>query len=155
MPKTAGVGFTDVGSGSPGTDSSQFKASDFAAWRPPFYARLAAQARRAGAAAGCTCGACAAPPLVAFSGKTQFAQLFLEGPGGGGGRRKSAWAAGGEEPPAAAAAPSGSSGGEGSSQARLPVLQARRPAAIGTGLQWVLPDGWPLPLSTEVCGCWG
>ena len=72
-------------------------------------------------------------------------------------------AAGAEAPPPAAAAggeqPSGHADGSSSSSAaggssasgeRLPVLQARRPAIIATGRQWVLPEGWPLPLTTEV-----
>jgi hypothetical protein len=33
MPSLCGVGFTDVGLGQPGTDSSQFKSSDFGRWR--------------------------------------------------------------------------------------------------------------------------
>ena len=33
MPALCGVGFTDVGLGHPGTDSTQFKASDFQRWR--------------------------------------------------------------------------------------------------------------------------
>ena len=33
MPTLCGVGFTDVGLGQPGTDSAQFKGSDFQRWR--------------------------------------------------------------------------------------------------------------------------
>ena len=33
MPALCGVGFTDVGLGHPGTDSTQFKALDFQRWR--------------------------------------------------------------------------------------------------------------------------
>lgn len=200
MPAVAGVGFTDVGSGTPGTDSSQFGAADWARcgawpsrqaaqlrvggwvanrccphnlgllsccsrpstyhrrWRPGFYARLAAQARRAASLIGCTCGACGAPAVVAFSGKTQFAQLFLEGGGGGGGRgKKAAAAAAGASGTAAvaAAAPAApamqaQASSSSSPPERAPALQSRRPSSITPGRQWVLPDGWPLPLSTEV-----
>ncbi|PRW44558.1 uracil-dna glycosylase superfamily [Chlorella sorokiniana] len=168
MPEVAGVGFTDVGSGSPGTDSSQFGAAHFTAWRPGFFSRLEAQTRRASAAIGCTCGCCGAPAVVAFSGKKQFQELFAAGNGGGRGRQKKAAgvAAAGAAAVAAAAEGSPVSSPEQAAAAaagraaeaacgteaaeRLPVLQAGRPASIATGRQWVLPEGWPLPLSTEV-----
>jgi hypothetical protein len=187
----------DVGSGTPGTDSSQFSSQHFQAWRPAFFARLAAQAGRAARAIGCTCGRCGAPRVVAFSGKRQFQELFLGGGGGGGGKKspgKGPWpgqAASGTGPrqaeetgppqphndcssagdgpgldglSAAAPAPAPVSGateaaeapGEGPQQAaqqgpaRAPTLQARRPSRLEVGRQWVLPEGWPLPLDTEV-----
>eukprot|EP00775_Hariotina_reticulata_P010204 gene10204-10365_t len=52
MPTEAGVGFTDVGTGHPGTDSAQFTSRDFQAWRSSFYARLAAHLQKACAAIG-------------------------------------------------------------------------------------------------------
>ena len=172
-------GFTDVGSGNPGTDSSQFGAAHFAAWRPGFFGRLEAQARRASAAIGCTCGRCGAPAVVAFSGKKQFQELFASGGSGGRGRQKKAVGSAAGSPAsspgqaavvpavhaaagaaasssaagdaaAAGGAPACSSGGGSSAEQQLLVLQARRPASIGTGRQWVLPEGWPLPLTTEV-----
>lgn len=42
MAEQVGVGFTDVGSGIPGTDSSQFDSATFQGWGAGFYARLAA-----------------------------------------------------------------------------------------------------------------
>ena len=42
MAEEVGVGFTDVGSGIPGTDSSQFDSATFQGWGAGFYARLAA-----------------------------------------------------------------------------------------------------------------
>lgn len=42
MPEEVGVGFTDVGSGIPGTDSSQFDSATFQGWGAGFYDRLAA-----------------------------------------------------------------------------------------------------------------
>ncbi len=62
-------------------------------------------------------------------------------------------AANAAEAAGAGSAPSCSNEGSGSlAEVRLPVLQARRPASIATGRQWVLPEGWPLPLTTEVRG---
>lgn len=151
----AGVGFTDVGSGTPGTDSSQFTSAHFDAWRPAFFARLAAQAVRASAAVpGCTCSACGAPLVVAFSGKRQFVELFPAAKTGsgrrGGSQKAAAAAAGGGERAEGSDAPCAGSGSSGDQRARLPTLQARRPSSVATGRQWVLPEGWPLPLSTEV-----
>ncbi|KAL4858944.1 hypothetical protein ACK3TF_001313 [Chlorella vulgaris] len=141
MPEVAGVGFTDVGSGYPGTDSSQFTSQDFEQWRPGFYSRLAKQAERASAAIpGCTCSSCGAPVMVAFSGKRQFQELFARPAT----KSRSAQAV---SPPAPAPAAAIESAG---CQMRLPILQERRPGRIDTGRQWVLPAGWPLPLHTEV-----
>ncbi len=144
MPTVAGIGFTDVGSGHPGTDSSKFKAKDFAGWRAPFFARLGTHAARAAAEIGCTCGACGAPIVVAFSGKRQFAELF-EGTSEGGKRGKKA---------AAVAEAAATEGGRfaASTEHRFEVrTQAMKPAVIPLGRQAVLPAGWPLPLdSTEV-----
>ncbi|KAL4428494.1 hypothetical protein ABPG75_002583 [Micractinium tetrahymenae] len=173
MPAVAGVGFTDVGSGAPGTDSSQFSSAHFAAWRPTFFARMAAQAARASASIpGCTCSTCGAPLVVAFSGKRQFVELFPQAAGGTrvrGGQKAAvvaavrpaaeapaaAAAAGGREERVEAAGAADGSGGSGRGSsgeepARVPTLQARRPTNVATGRQWVLPEGWPLPLSTEV-----
>jgi TDG/mug DNA glycosylase family protein len=182
MPGLAGVGFTDVGSGTPGTDSSEFSSLHFAAWRPVFFERLAAHAKRASQAAGCACGRCGAPAVVAFSGKRQFAELFQAASGRGrGGRGKkavsaaslpaavplsdvapatpgaapalpassAAAAAAEEQQQPGTASPLGSSSDD-NVDARLPSLQAQRPARLETGRQWVLPEGWPLPLTTEV-----
>lgn len=184
----------DVGSGTPGTDSSQFSSQHFQAWRPAFFARLAAQAARAARAIGCTCGRCGAPRVVAFSGKRQFQELFLSSGGGSGNKRSpgkgpgAGRASGGTGPrqagepgppqphndcssagdrpcldglPAAAPTPvpgaseAAEAAGEEPQQAArgpapAPTLQARRPGRVEVGRQWVLPEGWPLPLDTEV-----
>lgn len=42
MVEEVGVGFTDVGSGIPGTDSSQFDSATFQGWGAGFHARLQA-----------------------------------------------------------------------------------------------------------------
>lgn len=47
MASDAGVGFTDVGTGIPGTVSSQFDSATFQSWGAGFYARLAAHMARA------------------------------------------------------------------------------------------------------------
>lgn len=65
----AGVGFTDLGTGHPGTDSSSFSSAVLLTWRDEFYERLRNHLRRTAAAMGCSCGRCGAPALVAFSGK--------------------------------------------------------------------------------------
>ena len=147
LPAAAGIGFTDVGSGTPGTASAQFTSQQiFREWRPAFYARLEAQARRASAAAvdGCTCGFCGAPLLVAFTGVRQFVELFPGAAARSGGKRKLDGSVV-EQP--------GGSGGEGvDAPATCSLrLQSQRPSSIAAGWQWVLPEGWPLPLdSTEV-----
>lgn len=53
MPADAGVGFTDVGSGIPGTHSSHFDSATFQSWGSAFYARLAAHVARACDSIGC------------------------------------------------------------------------------------------------------
>jgi TDG/mug DNA glycosylase family protein len=84
LPRTSGVGFLDVGTGHPGTQSAAFSSADFARWRPAFYARLRAHVAAASARVGgdggggccCSCGACGAPVAVAFAGKRQFQELL-------------------------------------------------------------------------------
>jgi TDG/mug DNA glycosylase family protein len=130
MPALAGVGFTDVGAGASGTDSSQFGAAHFAAWRQPFFDRMAAHAAHAGAGAGCTCGGCGAPAVVAFAGVRQFKELFRGGKAQAGGAAPAAGIRGDHQ------------------EVRL---QASCPKSVALGRQWVLPQGWPLPPgSTEV-----
>ena len=71
------IGFTDVGSGKPGTDSSSFKSPVFQSWSQDFYSRLAQHAERASKnVEGCQCGNCGAPMLVAFAGKRQYIELL-------------------------------------------------------------------------------
>ncbi|KAL0040019.1 hypothetical protein WJX79_002888 [Trebouxia sp. C0005] len=79
MASDAGVGFTDVGSGIPGTISSQFDSATFQGWGAGFYERLSAHMSRASDSIGCTCGKCGAPALVAFSGKRQWSELINTG----------------------------------------------------------------------------
>ena len=40
MASESGIGFTDVGSGIPGTVSSQFNSATFQSWGSGFYTRL-------------------------------------------------------------------------------------------------------------------
>lgn len=53
MPDDAGVGFVDVGTGTPGTDSRQFTSATFVDWATVFYQRLASQMQRASARFKC------------------------------------------------------------------------------------------------------
>ena len=176
LPSTAGVGFIDVGTGHPGTHSSSFSSDDFARWRPVFYARLKAHVARASASVGvgqgqrCSCGRCGAPLAVAFAGKRQFQELLALPPmteqeearvegelrveaereieaaaGGGGG------GGGGE---AAATAPTPTTKKHSKSKRKAAAAAAKkknnRLPPVELGLQTVLPQGWPLPPSTQV-----
>ena len=144
MPEIAGVGFTDVGSGIPETDSSKFTSNDFLEWRQPFYDRLAAYAARASSSIDCICGKCGAPAVVAFSGKRQFSELFIaptKGKNSNDMKNKSIT----------------SFSNLIHSQINEPTTNANirtqsvRPSEIPAGRQTILPSGWPFPLeSTEV-----
>lgn len=79
MASDAGIGFTDVGSGIPGTVSSQFDSATFQSWGAGFYERLSMHMSRASDSIGCSCGKCGAPALVAFSGKRQWSELINTG----------------------------------------------------------------------------
>lgn len=141
MPSVAGVGFVDVGSGHPGTDSSKFKASHFAQWRQPFYDKLNAHAARAAKSLGCTCGRCGVPLIVAFSGKRQFAELFPQS--------KLTKVQVDSREVHEKISERSKQGKEDS----IPHVktQVSRPKVISIGRQAVVPDGWPLPLDlTEV-----
>lgn len=144
MPEVAGVGFTDVGSGIPGTDSSQFTTAHFEAWRQPFYDRLAAHMTRASANIGCTCGTCGAPAVVAFSGKRQFSELFSAPSSSG--RKKNLK----KESNNAIISTTGLliPPTENNHDNFKVTTQAVRPSDIPIGRQMVLPSGWPLPLDT-------
>ncbi len=62
LPYLCGLGFTDLGTGIPGTESRAFKAAVLHSWRASFYQRIKAHAER-----------CGAPPrILAFTGKRQF-----------------------------------------------------------------------------------
>eukprot|EP00890_Picochlorum_soloecismus_P005107 jgi/Picsp_1/5598/NSC_02957-R1_g u mismatch-specific dna glycosylase len=78
MPGKCGVGFTDVGSGVPGTRSGSFSSSYIRdSWRGPFFDRLRQISGRAGAYWKCRCSnMCGSPAIIAFSGKRQFIELF-------------------------------------------------------------------------------
>ncbi|KAM3577730.1 hypothetical protein VYU27_000274 [Nannochloropsis oceanica] len=69
-PATCGIGFTDLGHGIPGTDSSQFRPKVLHMWRESLYQRLRGHSDRAGAP----------PKIVAFTGKRQFKELFYDSP---------------------------------------------------------------------------
>uniref|UniRef100_A0A7S3QS02 Uncharacterized protein n=1 Tax=Dunaliella tertiolecta TaxID=3047 RepID=A0A7S3QS02_DUNTE len=79
MPHSVGVGFTDVGTGHPGTKSSDFPTQVFLRWREDFYERMRAHMRAASESIGCSCGSCGAPALVAFSGKRHYMELLNAG----------------------------------------------------------------------------
>eukprot|EP00210_Caulerpa_lentillifera_P006782 g6481.t1 len=79
MLTRAGVGFTDLGTGTPGTDSSQFNTSVLQSWSLTFLDRLREHLRKANASIGCHCGNCGAPRFVAFAGKRQWIELFNSG----------------------------------------------------------------------------
>jgi len=151
MPGSMGIGFTDVGSGTPGTDSTQFTTKHFDGWRQPFYDRLSAHVNKASKSVGyCHCGKCGAPVVVVFSGKKQFSELFSASSGKGRKKKHSSL--------------SNTSFGTGTGMNNREVtktlendytneirLQAVRPAQIPFGRQSILPLGWPLPLDkTEV-----
>lgn len=133
MPALMGIGFTDVGSGTPGTDSSQFKSQHFNQWRQPFYDRLQQHMQRVSKNMGCVCGRCGAPAIVAFSGKKQFQELFL-------GSRRSRNSGSGSK----------SGGGEEEKgEKQVCRFQEGRPGKIEVGRQLVLPSGWPLPVDGD------
>lgn len=149
MPGSIGIGFTDVGSGTPGTDSNQFKTRHFDEWRQPFYDRLRAHMTRASEnVEKCSCGKCGAPVVVVFSGKKQFSELF-----------SSPFASRRKNKNTSVNTTSSSTGLntqdvintlENDSENRIGI-QAARPFQIPIGRQVVLPLGWPLPLDkTEV-----
>ena len=152
MPSTAGVGFTDVGSGQPGTDSSQFSSAHFQQWRQPFFDRLAQHAAQAAVKVGCPCGGrcgVSAPVVVAFSGKRQFAELFFSKQAG---RKKQKAStnflllSSSEEVPASLNTTTATD--QNTSTPHTVRVQGVRPSQISTGRQFVLPSGWPLPLQT-------
>lgn len=68
LPDIKGMGFTDLGTGIPGTKSNEFKATVLHSWRASFYQRLKAHAARSGAP----------PKVVAFTGKRQFQELLFD-----------------------------------------------------------------------------
>ena len=87
MLPLAGVGFTDVGCGVPGTDrhvilalqlmpnsfsSSQFSFKIRREWSQDFLNRIRSYIKRSSDSIGCSCGECGAPHLIAFVGKTHF-----------------------------------------------------------------------------------
>lgn len=62
LPHLCGLGFTDLGTGIPGTKSGAFKPTVLHSWRASFYERIKAHAARSGAP----------PSIIAFTGKRQF-----------------------------------------------------------------------------------
>lgn len=132
MPSAVGVGFCDVGCGTPGTDSSQFSSADFEAWSGAFYERLRAHCARASRAVpGCACGMCGAPTLIAFSGKRQYLELLNIGRGAGG----------------------GSAAGRGRNVGRSAGGTSGKVKSVEAGPQALRPHGWPLPQDVEVWVC--
>ena len=160
MPALAGVGFTDIGTGHPGTDSAQFSSETIQGdWAPDFYARLARHVRRASAAVpGCVCGRCGAPCLVAFSGKRQYVELMNASLVAGAPAAATAGTADAAAAAAGAAAAAvdivGSPGKQRRQQKQQPAAAAAprraKVATVPLGRQPALPPGWPLPPWTEV-----
>lgn len=68
LPHLLGLGFTDLGTGVPGTRSNEFKPSVLHSWRASLYDRIKAHAERSGAP----------PKIVAFTGKRQFQELLFD-----------------------------------------------------------------------------
>lgn len=68
LPHLCGYGFTDLGTGIPGTKSRAFAATVLHSWRASLYERLQAHAERSGAP----------PKIVAFTGKRQFQELLFD-----------------------------------------------------------------------------
>ena len=64
MASDAGIGFTDVGTGIPGTVSSQFDSATFQSWGAGFYARLSAHMARASNSIGYDHCQCLEPPAT-------------------------------------------------------------------------------------------
>lgn len=80
MPHDCGVGFTDLGTGHPGTVSSTFSNQVLQGqWRDEFYERMQSHLQLTARKIGCTCGQCGAPSIVAFTGKRAFVQLLNAG----------------------------------------------------------------------------
>ena len=138
MPQVAGIGFTDVGSGVPGTDSSRFKSSDFLKWIPLFYDRLKMHTTRASSAIGCTQGQCGAPCIIAFAGKRQFQELFPD-------------AKATSKSPEEETNIKADEAAQEIVERRYDVrLQRQRPRFVPIGRQNVLPWGWPLPTDGSI-----
>jgi TDG/mug DNA glycosylase family protein len=148
LPGSMGIGFTDVGSGTPGTDSNQFKTTHFDEWRQPFYDRLRAHVNRASEnVEKCRCGRCGAPVAVVFSGKKQFSELF-EKPVGKGRKKDTTFF----NHTGINNQKIGTNYTLGGDDSKIkPTTQLFKPAQIPFGRQSILPAGWPLPLDkTEV-----
>lgn len=122
MPHASGVGFTDLGLGVPETQSSRLKPSDFAAWRPLFFNRLANHAKQAGQA----------PRIIAFAGKKQFMELFSKIS-----KKRKAISTHTREDTIISAP---------TTTTTAIQLQDACPSQIHYGKQFVLPTCWPLPV---------
>jgi TDG/mug DNA glycosylase family protein len=103
--------------------SAAFSSAEVAAWRDGFYARLAAHAAAAATRAGCACGGCGEPSIIAFAGKRQLTELWAAGGGDGGGGRGGSRSGG---------------RGRGRGGAKPPKLE------YGPQPPGVRPPGWPL-----------
>jgi len=153
LPELEGIGFTDLGSGVPGTDSLSFSSKDLKKWKQGFYDRLKAHVRQASPSLE-RCRRCGgddkeeeeggismcggAPAIIAFSGKRQFSELF-------------------DGPSIRSKTNNNSSKGtvemkaDSSGKNTSITYSSTRPPVLTTGRQTVLPADWPLPpSSTEV-----
>ena len=135
MPLVAGIGFTDVGSGHPGTHSSKFTSSHFSEWRQPFFDRLRDHTARASSSIGCSCGVCGAPAVIAFAGKRQFAELF-------------------SSPDDDPMHTHTSQSNNGTLKRKRRAKQKAHKDRITFGKQSTLPPGWPLPTNWKGTEVW-
>lgn len=143
MPGKCGVGFTDVGSGVPGTKSGSFSSRYIRdSWRDPFFDRLRAIGDRAGAYWDCRCtNMCGSPAVIAFSGKRQFIELFDTK-----GKKQREKKQKIDQEPIKANKSSSSRDG---SQDNEIIKSEMCPVEIQYGKQHVLPNGWPLPVASS------
>lgn len=152
LPELLGIGFTDLGSGVPGTNSLSFSSKQLKHWKQGFYDRLKAHVRQASSSCH-KCGShsnsnnsgggggmhslCGAPSIIAFSGKRQFLELF-DKPGP---RKKKRGGNNSSNHDAITTTTTSSN----------ITYSSTCPAVLSTGRQSVLPSDWPLsPASTEV-----
>lgn len=101
--------------------------------------------------AGCVCGRCGAPSIVAFSGKRQFVELLnvgrggrAAGKGGGGGGRGRSGAGGRGSGGSGGGEQTGRGGGNAKVASPSVPIGPQQPGTVALAM------GWPLPASTEV-----
>ena len=144
MPGKCGVGFTDVGSGVPGTKSGSFTSKHIRdSWRGPFFDRLRKISDRAGEYWKCGCShLCGSPAIIAFSGKRQFIELFdSKGKKKQGNKKQKL-----DQATATMQTNTDRNNMHQSSDSEI-IRSQICPTEIQYGRQHVLPGGWPLPVA--------